>query len=64
MTHGVGVMIDWGKTAFVFPGQGSQAVGMGQDFASEYPAAREIFAQANETLGFDITTLCFSGPEV
>lgn len=49
--------------AFVFPGQGSQHVGMGRSLADHSPAAREIFAQADETLGFALSELCFSGPE-
>jgi [acyl-carrier-protein] S-malonyltransferase len=55
--------MDWHKTAFVFPGQGSQIVGMGADVAAEYPAAREIFHQADEILGFAFSELCFNGPE-
>jgi [acyl-carrier-protein] S-malonyltransferase len=51
------------KTAFVFPGQGSQYVGMGKDFFDRSPAAREVFAEANEALGYDIANLCFQGPE-
>lgn len=51
------------KIAFVFPGQGSQAVGMGRDLYETYPVAREAFEQANEALGFDIARLCFQGPE-
>jgi [acyl-carrier-protein] S-malonyltransferase len=51
------------KTAFVFPGQGSQYVGMGKDFFDRSPAAREVFAEANEALGYDIAHLCFQGPE-
>jgi [acyl-carrier-protein] S-malonyltransferase len=50
-------------TAFVFPGQGSQMVGMGQDLAQTYPAARDIFAEADDLLGFSLSALCFKGPE-
>ncbi|HEY7781053.1 MAG TPA: ACP S-malonyltransferase [Ktedonobacterales bacterium] len=49
--------------AFVFPGQGSQAVGMGADVAAASPAARAIFDAANAALGFDLARLCFEGPE-
>ncbi len=51
------------KTAFVFPGQGAQYVGMGQDLVDAYPAARAVFEQADEVLGFSLSKLCFSGPE-
>ncbi|MBS3907316.1 MAG: ACP S-malonyltransferase [Syntrophaceae bacterium] len=51
------------KTAFVFPGQGSQAVGMGKEFYDHFKAAREVFEEANDTLRFSISGLCFSGPE-
>ena len=50
-------------TAFLFPGQGSQRVGMGKDVAGAYPAAREVFAQADNILGFALSRLCFDGPE-
>ncbi len=51
------------KIAFIFPGQGSQYVGMGQDIYNDYPLARQILDQANDVLGIDLTRLCFEGPE-
>lgn len=51
------------KVAVVFPGQGSQWVGMGQDLVQVYPAAKETFAEADECLGFALSRLCFEGPE-
>ena len=48
--------------AFVFPGQGSQAVGMGKDLCDRFPAAREVFAEADAVLGFALSELCFNGP--
>ncbi|MGE3961566.1 MAG: ACP S-malonyltransferase [Dehalococcoidia bacterium] len=50
------------NVAWVFPGQGAQAVGMGQDLATELPAAREIFDAADAALGVPISTICFEGP--
>jgi [acyl-carrier-protein] S-malonyltransferase len=55
-------MIDWTKTALVFPGQGSQEVGMGADLVTQYPEAEATFALADELLGFALSDLCFNGP--
>jgi [acyl-carrier-protein] S-malonyltransferase len=49
--------------AFIFPGQGAQFPGMGKDLYEKYPAAKELFDQANEILGFNITGLMFDGTE-
>ena len=49
--------------AFLFPGQGSQAVGMGKELAEKYPAARRTFDEADEALGYKLSELCFEGPE-
>jgi [acyl-carrier-protein] S-malonyltransferase len=49
--------------ALLFPGQGSQEVGMGRDVHAASPAAREVFALADATLGFSLSRLCFEGPE-
>lgn len=48
--------------AYVFPGQGSQAPGMGRDLWEQYPAAREVFEEADAALGFALSRLCFEGP--
>jgi [acyl-carrier-protein] S-malonyltransferase len=50
------------KIAFLFPGQGAQAVGMGRGLCDEVPTARELFDRANEVLGFDLKAACFDGP--
>lgn len=51
-----------GKTAFIFPGQGAQVVGMGADLCEKHPRARDLYARANELLDFDLVELCFRGP--
>lgn len=51
------------NTALLFPGQGSQAVGMGRDLYESYPTAKAIYDQADELLGFALSRLCFTGPE-
>ncbi len=51
------------KTALLFSGQGAQCVGMGRDLATHFPSAAVWFDRANETLGYDLRTLCFEGPE-
>ncbi|MBI5492283.1 MAG: ACP S-malonyltransferase [Deltaproteobacteria bacterium] len=51
------------RLAFVFPGQGSQSAGMGKSLYEAFPAAKKIFDEANDALGFDIRKLSFEGPE-
>ncbi len=51
------------KTALLFAGQGAQVVGMGSDLAKSHPAAKALFTQADETLGYGLSEICFSGPE-
>jgi [acyl-carrier-protein] S-malonyltransferase len=50
------------KIAFLFPGQGAQAAGMGADIAAAFPVAAELFARANDIVGFDLRKVCFEGP--
>ena len=51
------------RVAFLFPGQGSQSVGMGKLLAEEYPEARRVFEDADNALDFPLSELCFYGPE-
>lgn len=54
--------MNWLTTAAIFPGQGSQALGMGADFAQRYVVARDTFAQADEILGYSLSEICWTGP--
>lgn len=51
------------KTALLFAGQGAQVVGMGKDLAEKFPTAQNWFERANTALGYDLTAICFAGPE-
>ncbi|MFC2029520.1 ACP S-malonyltransferase [Chloroflexota bacterium] len=51
------------KIALLFPGQGSQEVGMGRDLAAAFPTARQLFDEADDLLGFSLSDLCFEGPK-
>ena len=52
-----------GKLAFIFPGQGAQAIGMGKEFYDNYEIAKKLFDEADETLGYSIKKMCFEGSE-
>ena len=56
-------MTDSHSIAFLFPGQGSQSVGMGKDLYEKYPLARQTFEEADDALGFKLSQVCFEGPE-
>jgi [acyl-carrier-protein] S-malonyltransferase len=56
-------MVDWLRSAFLFPGQNSQYVGMGADFYAEYDVSRQVFDQADDILGFKLSKLMFEGDE-
>jgi len=51
------------SVAWLFPGQGSQTVGMGKELADRYESATRVFTEANDALGFDLRRLCFDGPQ-
>jgi len=56
-------MAELSKVAYVFPGQGSQSTGMGLDLYNSYPSAKGVFDEADASLGFSLSRLCFEGPE-
>ena len=56
-------MAEGGAVVFVFPGQGSQYVGMGKELCAQFAAAKQVFSKADEALGFSLSDLCFAGPE-
>ena len=56
-------MTEFKKVAYIFPGQGAQYTGMGQDVFSDSPSARAIFEQADRSLGFSLSQICFNGPD-
>jgi [acyl-carrier-protein] S-malonyltransferase len=56
--------LDPKTTAFIFPGQGSQAVGMGKDLAAQFPIAKQTFDEADSILGFSLSKIMWAGPDV
>jgi len=56
-------MSELSKVAYVFPGQGSQSTGMGMDIYNSYPSIRAVFEEADASLGFSLSRLCFEGPD-
>ena len=56
-------MTELKKIAYIFPGQGAQYTGMGQDVFNNSPSARAIFEQADRSLGFSLSQICFNGPD-
>jgi [acyl-carrier-protein] S-malonyltransferase len=62
MAENIGRIRPIGPIAFIFPGQGSQQVGMGRDLADNFPAASQVFEEADTALGFALSELCFNGP--
>ena len=56
-------MAERSGVSYVFPGQGSQQVGMGRDLYESFPSARDVFARADSVMGFSLSRLCFEGPE-
>jgi len=56
-------MAELSRVAYVFPGQGSQSAGMGLALYNSYPSAREVFEEADASLGFSLSRLCFDGPD-
>jgi [acyl-carrier-protein] S-malonyltransferase len=54
---------DMAKTAYIFPGQGSQYVGMGKNLFEQSPVARQLYGRADELMGYSLSAICFEGPE-
>ena len=57
------MQLDPRRTAFIFPGQGSQAVGMGVELAAEFPGAKATFDEGDDILGFDFSQIMWDGPK-